>query len=433
MGNQVHKGCVLAAPHSGAGKTLVTLGLLRALRRQNIAVESAKVGPDYIDPAFHHKASGRPCHNLDLWAMGKKSLLNKSFDRQALLIIEGVMGLFDGADNGYGSTADIAALYKLPVFLIIDASAQGQSAAALLHGFKTYRDDVAIKGIIFNRVASTRHGEILKRAAQQVNLPVLGLLPKERHLMMPSRHLGLVQAVENEDLENFIERAADFIADYLDIALLQNLMEEPEKAMGSQEILAPLGQKIAIAKDKAFSFLYPHLLEGWQNQGACLSFFSPLENEAPEAEADAVFLPGGYPELYADRLSANSIFLSGLKSVTRTALIYGECGGFMVMGDGLVDSKGVRHKMAGLLPHVTSFQEKKRHLGYRKLSHQSALPWPIKLRGHEFHYSNLIGNTVGTPLFEAETARGEELLPMGLQEGRIMGSYAHIISSDEEE
>lgn len=195
--------------------------------------------------------------------------------------------------------------------------------------------------------------------------------------------------------------------------------------------LPPLGQHIAIARDDAFAFLYPHWLTDWRAAGATLSFFSPLADEAPDASADAIFLPGGYPELHAARLAAAQNFMHGLRAnAENSALVYGECGGFMILGATLTDKAGVTHPMSGLLPHETRIDRPKRVLGYRRLTHQSPLPFPRALTGHEFHYSSA-RKTHGTPLFQAADALGEALPPMGLVQGRIMGSYAHVIDIDQ--
>jgi cobyrinic acid a,c-diamide synthase len=416
---------VVAAPASGSGKTLITLGLLRAFRNRGVRVASAKVGPDYIDPRFHEAATGRACYNLDPWAMSPALIGSLAADLAAgsdLVIIEGVMGLFDGPRGAKGSTADLAALLGLPVLLTLDCRHQAQSAAALVHGFASFRPGLPLAGVILNRVASDRHEALLREA---IGTPVIAALRNEAILALPSRHLGLVQAQENQDLEAFIEAAAARVSEpaLLDrlLALAAPLAHAPGKAA-----LPPLGQSIAMARDEAFSFAYPHLLDGWRKQGAGLSFFSPLADEAPDAGADAVFLPGGYPELHAGRLAANQRFLAGLRN--HAGLVYGECGGFMVLGESLSDSSGVAHAMAGLLPLSTSFATRKLHLGYRRLKPLSRFAWPGPLAAHEFHYSTLTSEGDAERLFEAEDATGAHLPPMGLRRGKVMGSYAHVIA-----
>ncbi|WP_421695225.1 cobyrinate a,c-diamide synthase [Aestuariivirga sp.] len=418
------KAILVAAPSSGSGKTLVTLGLLRAFRNSGLRVASAKVGPDYIDPRFHEAATGCPCYNLDPWAMSAGQINALTHDLAAesdLVIIEGVMGLFDGPRGAKGSTADLSALLGLPILFTLDCRHQAQSAAALVHGFATYRSDVHLAGVILNRIASERHEHLLREA---LGSRVIAALRNDDELAMPSRHLGLVQAQEMAGLESFIEAAArrvhhpDLLARILDLAA-------PLHTESGPALLKPLAQSIAVARDEAFSFAYPHLLDGWRNQGASLSFFSPLADEAPDPAALSVFLPGGYPELYAAKLSANATFLDGLRG--HPGLIYGECGGYMVLGESLTDAEGITHPMAGLLPVVTSFASRKLHLGYRRLTPLSPAPWIAPLNAHEFHYSTLVSQSAAEPLFDAADATGERLAPMGLRRGRVMGSYAHVI------
>lgn len=421
----------MAAPASGSGKTIVTLALLRALARKGIAVASAKVGPDYIDPRFHEAATGRPCFNLDAWAMSPSlitALAAEISSTSEIILIEGVMGLFDGPERGRGSTADLAEDLALPVILIIDCSHQAQSIAALVTGFRIYRPALDVAAVILNRIASARHEDILRKALAASDITVLGAIPRDTALTLPSRHLGLVQASEHEDLQNFLDRAVDGVASHIDMNRLLALAK-PLPVASAQPALPPLGQRMAIAHDEAFAFTYPHLLTGWRRHGAELSFFSPLANEAPGADADAVFLPGGYPELHAERLSQAQAFLTGLrKAEERGRLIYGECGGYMVLGRSLIDAGGKEHPMADLLPVITSFARRKLHLGYRSLKHDGALPFPPLLKGHEFHYSTIGRQDGETPLFHAEDAAARDLGPMGLRRNKVMGSYAHVIA-----
>ncbi len=419
------KALIVAAPHSGSGKTLVTLGLIRALRNAGHSVASAKVGPDYIDPQFHCAASGQPCLNLDPWAMGTlacNALLQNEAD---ISIVEGVMGLFDGPDGAAGSTADLAADLNLPVLLVVDCAHQAQSIAALVQGFAQHRTDVHIAGVFLNRVKSDRHAALLQAALENGGIPVVGQLRHNNSFHMPSRHLGLVQALENQALETFLEAAAAGVAreTILD-KLLQIATPLSNQFQKTTPTLPPLAQTMAIASDEAFSFVYPHLLKAWHAAGATLRFFSPLDNEAPP-KADAVYLPGGYPELNAGKLAANTIFLEGLRKFT--GLIYGECGGYMTLGEGLTDAEGNRHAMAGLLPLETSFAKRKLHLGYRQLTNLNG-PFPQHLRGHEFHYATMVREGDAQRLFDAETANGTALPAIGLRRGNVMGSFAHIIS-----
>ncbi len=407
---------------------MLTLGLLRSFRNRGLRVASAKVGPDHIDPRFHAAASGRPCLNLDPWAMKREVVaglltgLNHDAD---LVIVEGVMGLFDGPQGARGSTADLAQDMELPIVLVLDAGHQGQSIAALAEGFLNHRKGLTFAGLILNRVASDRHAALLTSALAPLGVPILGLVRRSDSLNWPSRHLGLVQAQENQELELFIETTSLAVARETKLDKLLTLGAEIRPESLSDPILPPLGQKIAVADDLAFSFAYPHLLQGWKTAGAEISVFSPLKDEAPEPGADAIFLPGGYPELHAGLLSKNQTFLRGLRN--SKALIYGECGGFMVLGEALIDAKGQSHAMAGLLPVTTSFASRKLHLGYRRLS-PLAGPWTKPLRGHEFHYSSIENEGKADRLFTASDAAGEDLGSIGLKRGKVMGSYAHVIS-----
>lgn len=422
------KAIVVAAPASGSGKTLLTLSLLRALRDRGLRVASAKVGPDHIDPRFHEAATGLPCFNLDPWAMspGQIGGLMASLGQLAdYIIIEGVMGLFDGPAGASGSTADLARLLGLPVVLVVDASHQAQSVAALVHGFSTFSRDIAVAGVILNRVASGRHDSLLRSALTALPaVQVLGTVRRIDSLALPSRHLGLVQAQENQLLESFLASAALTVARETILDNLLTMMMTPVIRGENDALLAPPAQRIAVAEDIAFSFAYPHLLHTWRRQGAEITLFSPLADEPAPASAEAVILPGGYPELHAGRLAANTGFLTSLRQ--SQALIYGECGGYMVLGDALVDAEGTAHAMAGLLPLTTSFATRSLHLGYRKLQPVGGL-WTKPLSAHEFHYSTVVSQGAAEPLFHATDASGQPLGPIGLRRGKVSGSYAHII------
>ncbi|GAB5426824.1 MAG: cobyrinate a,c-diamide synthase [Devosia indica] len=424
------KGLVVSAPRSGSGKTVITLGLLAALRRRGLVVAPAKSGPDYIDPQFSGRAAGRDAINLDPWAMPRdqlRALASQQATGADLLLVEGAMGLFDAAADGQGSTGDLAETLGLPVILVVDADKHSQSVAPLVSGFAHWRPGVAVVGVILNRVASARHERMLVSALRETGLPLLGAIPRRSELVTPERHLGLVLPEETGGFESFLDYAARAIADFVDLESLLAIAAPLQSHAAPPVALPPLGQHIAIARDAAFAFAYPHLLDGWRAQGAELSFFSPLANQAPAPDADAVFLPGGYPELYGGVLAGASAFHAGLVAARDSgALIYGECGGFMVLGQGIVDKAGTAHAMSGLLPVTTRIDRPKRVLGYRRLLHQSALPWPPGLNGHEFHYSSAKGSGL-PPLFEALDAEGIRQPPMGAVLGRVMGSYAHVI------
>ena len=432
-------GLIIAAPASGSGKTAVTLAVLALLKRRGVSISSAKVGPDYIDPAFHAAATGRPCFNLDSWAMRPetlRSLLAETARDTALALIEGVMGLYDGAatgpGGGSGSTADLAVLFGLPVVLVINVKGQGATVGAVLEGLARHRAGVRIAGVIFNQVGGPGHRAILEAAAAAAGIAPLGFLPRLPALALPERHLGLKQAHEIADLPVFLAAAAEAVAPHLDLDRLAALaapIHAEGGACGSG--LLPLGQRIAVARDIAFAFAYPAQLDAWQRAGAALSFFSPLADEAPAKDADAVFLPGGYPELHAGRLAANRRYQQGIRdAAARGATVYGECGGYMVLGETLTDAEGTPHAMAGLLPVATSFAEPKLHLGYRQARLMEAGPLGARdagFAGHEFHYATVEREAGDGALFAASDARGGDLPAMGRRVGHVMGSFLHLI------
>jgi cobyrinic acid a,c-diamide synthase len=431
-------GIVLAAPSSGSGKTLATLGLLAHLAGRGLRVVSAKVGPDYIDPAFHAAATRRPCLNLDSWAMRPSTLsgLVAALSADAdLAICEGVMGLLDGAaappGQPDGSTAEVAAVTGWPVVLVVDARGMAASAAAVVLGFVRARADIRIAGVVFNRVAGDRHRRLITESCARLcpEVAVLGCLPPLADLAVPSRHLGLVQACEHPDLAGFLAAAAAAVAAHVDVAALVALAR-PARCAGSHPLpLPPLGGRIAVARDRAFAFAYPAVLEGWRRAGAELAFFSPLADQSPDG--DAVYLPGGYPELHAGRLAAAGCFLGGLRRLADAGCpVFGECGGYMVLGDGIVDAAGDRHRMAGLLPLETSFASRRLHLGYRRAALAAAGILGgagAKFSGHEFHYATTTFQADAPPLFHAEDAAGADLGRTGLAVGSVAGSFLHLI------
>jgi cobyrinic acid a,c-diamide synthase len=357
-----------------------------------------------------------------------------------LVLAEGVMGLFDGINlpdrPDMGSTADLAALTGWPVVLVVDAGRQAASVGALVSGFAKHRDDVDIAGVIFNRVASETHGDVLRAAVARAtpNIAILGAVPRDPALALPERHLGLVPAGEHEALEPFLETAAHIVAESVDLPALQKLarpsaLVTPDSDPSSP--LPPLGQRIAVAQDQAFGFAYPNVLEAWREGGASVMPFSPLADQAPAADANAVYLPGGYPELHAGQLAAAATFLDGLRTAaSRGAALFGECGGYMVLGEGLTDAEGITHAMAGLLPVETSFAARRLHLGYRVATLTADGPLGTvgsAFRGHEFHYATVVREGPGDALFEARNAAGADLGPCGRTKGTVSGSFIHLI------
>jgi len=504
-------GLIVAAPRSGAGKTTVALGLMRALSRKDLAVQPFKCGPDYIDPAFHACATGRPSCNLDSWAMTGETiarLVARCCAGSDIAIAEGVMGLFDGAAGpglgGNGATADIAALLGWPVILVLDVSGQTETAAAVALGCARYREDVTVAGVILNRVASERHVSLIRPAFANIGLDVLGTLARNEQFTLPERHLGLVQAMEHAQLAEHLDALGEAVAQSVDLdaviaaarrarALVhrskRRLQPEFGKIDAKQEAralahersecvsalerfpekwdpvfcekarpdknaelfstsieagnalsdaaslpaaphLAPPGQRIALAQDRAFSFIYPHVLQGWRDAGAEIVAFSPLADEPPDGAADAIWLPGGYPELHAGCLAAAAAFRQGMRHhAARGTPIHGECGGYMVLGDGLEDADGAPHAMLGLLSVETSFRQRRLNLGYRRARLLASCPLGAAggiIFGHEFHYATMLRNS-DAPLVACSDAGGGAIEESGARRANVTGTFFHAI------
>lgn len=433
---------IIAAPHSGAGKTMVTLALLAAFARRGIAVAAAKAGPDYIDPAFHAAVTGAPVVNLDSWAMPPAALNALAADAAAnaeLLVVEGVMGLFDGVcapPGRRGATADLAARFGLPVILVLDVSRQAQSAAAVLRGFAGHDPAVRIAGVILNRVAGERHRALVADAIAALGVPLFGALPRDPALALPERHLGLVQAAEHADLKDLFARLAAMAERHFDLdGILHRAAPPALEGVSRATVGLPLpGRCIALARDQAFSFVYPHVLEAWRRAGAQIVPFSPLADEAPAPHADSCWLPGGYPELHAPALAAARRFSEGLRRFAQTRPVHGECGGFMVLGQSLQDAQGRTHAMTGLLGHATSFAARRLHLGYRtaRLVRDCVLGrGGSTVRGHEFHYATLAAPGDDEPLAAFFDADGRALGRLGSRRGHVTGTFFHAIATQE--
>ncbi len=432
------RGVMISAPASGTGKTTVMLGLLRALAEDGLSVQPFKSGPDYIDPAFHRAAAGRASFNLDTWAMDAPLLdaLQAQAAGAEICVGEGSMGLFDGVatagQSGFGSSAETALRMGWPVILVIDVGGQAQSAAATALGFRSYLPDLPFAGVILNRVASPRHERLTRVGMDRAGIPVLGSLPRRGDLALPERHLGLVQAVEHPDLEEAITGYAAFLRAHVDLDAIKAAAKGTSDTRGQGQLPRPPAQRIALAQDAAFSFTYPHLLAGWRAAGAEILPFSPLADEAPDPAADLVWLPGGYPELHAGRLSAASSFLAGLRQHAQTRPVHGECGGYMALGAALIDKSGTRHAMAGLLGLVTSYEKRKFHLGYRRAVLQVPLPGFAPgqaLRGHEFHYSTILDQP-DAPLADVFDADGNPVPETGSHRGQVSGTFFHLITAE---
>lgn len=427
-------GILISAPSSGTGKTTVMLGLLRAFSDMGLRVQPFKSGPDYIDPAFHHAAARKASFNLDSWGMDE-ALMNTIVaegEDADIAIAEGSMGLYDGVAtkgaSGFGSSAETAVRFGWPVILVVDVSGQAQSAAATALGFMNYMPDLPFGGVILNRVASPRHERLARLGMEQAGIKVLGMLPRRGDLALPERHLGLIQAIEHPDLEQAISNYASFLSEHVDLEAIRAVAQgtNPKKV---GRLVRPPAQRIALARDAAFSFTYPHLLKAWRTEGAEILPFSPL-NDDLVPDADLVWLPGGYPELHAGTLAGANKFLTSLREHAATKPVHGECGGYMALGTTLIDKEGVAHKMAGLLGVVTSYEKRKFHLGYRQAILQEAVlgyQRGSRLRGHEFHYSTILEEP-DAPLAQVTDADGNLVSETGSLRGHVSGTFFHMIS-----
>ena len=434
------KGFVIGAPRSGAGKTSVAIGLMRALADRGLSVRGAKSGPDYIDPGFHAAATRRDGVNLDSWAMPPQllqSLAARAASDAELVIVESAMGLFDGIPAGPGRTgagSDLARLFRLPALLVLDVSGQSTTAAAVAKGFATYDPEVRIGGVVLNRVGSERHRLLCTQAIEAVGLSVVGSIARDPRLSMPERHLGLVQAGEHDALEAFIDGLATVMAQSIDLDAVMALAAPFAPLTGSPAAnIDPPGQRIALASDRAFTFVYPHLAGHWRAAGAEIVPFSPLADEAPAGDCDICWLPGGYPELHAGQLAAASNFHAGLARFADRRPVHGECGGFMVLGQAIEDADGVTHSMTGLLSHATSFAKRKMNLGYRRATLLADGPigrHGVAIRGHEVHYASVTDAGNDAPFATLEDGRGASLGLSGACRGNVSGTFFHAIAAE---
>jgi cobyrinic acid a,c-diamide synthase len=364
------------------------------------------------------------------------ALAAQAAGKTELALCEASMGLFDGvpAESGRsGASADVAAALGLPVMLVLDVSGQAQSAAAVVKGCATYDPRLSVAGVIVNRVGSERHRRLVVDAIEAMGIPVIGSLPRNDQAALPERHLGLVQAGETEALEARLEAIADFVEAHVDCERV--LASAGELDWGSlapvPAALRPPGQRIALARDGAFSFIYPHLVQGWRAAGAEIVPFSPLADEAPPDDCDVTWLPGGYPELHAGRLAAATRFREGLRRFAETRPVHGECGGYMALGESLVDAAGVAHPMAGLLGVTTNFAERRMTLGYREARIAADCALGAKgalLRGHEFHYATIVATGGDDPFAFVRDVYGAPPAPAGSRRGRVTGSFFHAIA-----
>lgn len=374
----MNPGYVIAAPSSGSGKTTFTMGLLRALTNRGLHVQPYKCGPDYIDTLFHQMASGRESVNLDTFMASPEHVkhLFQHYSADAdVCVVEGAMGLYDGYDKSRGSAAEIARLLDVPIVLVVDAKSMAYSVAALLHGIKTFRP-INLAGVVFNRVGSESHYRHLLAACEEVGAQSLGYLPNNPELRMPSRHLGLSLS-GREEIEHFICLAAKEVTEHVDVERLMEMgmTQTPDESVDGQTA-SLTSKRIAVARDEAFNFTYRANIDSLRAMGE-VTFFSPL-NDSSLPPCDLLYLPGGYPELYASQLAANSGMRRCIKAYAEQGgWVIAECGGFMYLCSAI---DGV--EMCGVLPFKATMEGARLHLGYRQMAMDG-----ISLRGHEFHYS----------------------------------------------
>lgn len=431
-------GLVIAGTASGVGKTTVASGLAGALRARGLRVQPFKTGPDYIDPTYLSRAAGRACRNLDTWMLpadAVRELFARAVQGTDVAVVEGVMGMYDGSADGTGSAAHLARLLALPTVLVVDASAMAQSAAAVVLGFQRLDPDVQLVGVILNRVASAHHAALCSEAiTAATGLPVFGSVPRSPDLTIPERHLGLVPDIESPAAQDWFDRLSALIATHVDLDALLSAAA-PIRAAGAEDAPAgglfpasppPTSARIAIAQDAAFHFYYQDSLDLLAAWGAELVPFSPLADTALPTGVGAVYIGGGFPELFAGALADNVAIKESLRAVAaREVPIYGECGGLMYLGRSLTDFDGIRHAMAGLVPADSVMGGPRLTLGYREVESCGTplLPPGERMRGHEFHWSAL--ETPPGAQSAAYRVLDEEGRADGFRVGSVTATYVH--------
>ncbi|QOT01161.1 cobyrinate a,c-diamide synthase [Brevibacterium sp. JNUCC-42] len=438
-----HPRIVLGGTSSGAGKTTLSIGLMSALRKRGLHVQGFKVGPDYIDPTYHTAATGRVSRNLDTWMMSPEVMQEvflRGSESADISLIEGVMGFYDGKDplSNQGSTAEISLLLQAPVILVLDVKAMARSAAAIVKGFQALEPAVQIAGVIANRCGSANHFRLVKAAVEQMcDVPVVGYLPNDPALQVPERHLGLIPAIERGEMEPWFDLLAEKIEATVDLDLLLKLasgapaLAEPTEKLlvgpsNTSTDLSPV--KLAVAKDEAFNFYYQENLELLEAYGAKLCYFSPLHGELPPIDADGLYIGGGFPEEFAERLSQWTKERQTLHSMIESGLpTFAECGGFMYLCQSITNRAGQKHEMVGVIPYEVEMQQKLAALGYREaVAERDSLLLLAgeTARGHEFHYSKITEETIEHHAYEVKGMRG--LKKEGYAKGNLLAGYTHL-------
>lgn len=427
---------IIAAAHSGSGKTTITMGIIAALKKQGFKVQAYKIGPDYIDPGYHKIASGKIVHNLDTWLLSETELEDffiNSSQNSDIAIVEGVMGLYDGGKNGISSTAEIAKKLKATVVLVLDVKSMGDSAAAIALGFKNYDPSVNIGGVILNRVGSLSHETIIRHAMEKIKIPVLGAIYRDAGLVIPERHLGLVPTTENE-IGKIVDKIASFVQDRIDLPQMIDLAKqslplstshpEPKFLEDSYEVT------IGVACDEAFSFYYEESLKVLETLGAKIVYFSPLQ-DSQIPEVDGLIFGGGFPEMFAQQLANNQKMKQSIQAASKSGMpIYAECGGFMYLTASLCDFSNEIHPMVNIIPARCKLNTKLQTVGYveaKSLNDNILANKGDLLRGHEFHFSStepIDGNFAWA--FEMKKVRTGIQYKAGYAKDNILASYLHL-------
>jgi len=414
---------LIAAPASNTGKTTVTLALLRAFSQQGFRVQPYKCGPDYLDPFHHTRAAGRQSINLDTFMMSEtyvQDIYRQYLCDADIAILEGVMGLFDGAQKMQGSSAEIAILLNIPVILVINAKAMAYSVAPLIYGFKQFDKRLKIKGVIFNYVNTASHYQFLTEACEDVGVEALGYIPKNDQLQIPSRHLGL-SISDDLDYDNLINTAATHVSQHIDLERLLTVTTTSFQPVRSQALASPKRRlKILVAQDAAFNFIYYENLQKLSQYGE-LIFFSPLTDKQLPA-GDFLYLAGGYPELFLEALSSNHSMKASILTYCETGgLTYAECGGMMYLGQTITNEQEQTFEMVNFLELTTSMVNKRLHLGYRKIQLND-----VEIRGHEFHYSSATVLKQMQTLGNIYNAKGLAVSSSLYRKQNTFASYIHV-------
>lgn len=429
---------VIAGTNSGSGKTTFSIGLMAALNRRGKKVAPFKVGPDYIDPSYHSKIVNARSRNLDAWMVESTvvaGLFAKSAAAADIAVVEGVMGMYDGYEGNSeaGSTAAIAKLIKAPVFLVINGRGMSRSAAAMALGFKMFDPDVNVAGVLFNNIGGERHYKWLKEAVEdKTGVPVVGYLPRDERLVLPSRHLGLIPAEEMKVDDEFYDYLAESIEKYVDIDRMVEISSNlPELAEWKKASIDKNDRiKIAVARDEAFTFYYEDNFDLLDELGADIIEFSPLRDKMLPDDVDGVYIGGGFPEVFAGELSSNSSMLVSVKNAIDAGVpVFAECGGFMYLAGKIISVDGIEYPMVGVVSGYIQMQNKLASMGYRVaecIGDNLLAKSGTIIRGHEFHYSTFVPEQPQTPAFVSKRPNSDKSELSGVSADNLLATYLHI-------